>query len=54
MLKKEMEEKLKEYQEILSEIGKWAFPIAYDIDKSKAMFHINGIKKVLNERFYKE
>jgi hypothetical protein len=52
MLKKEMEQKIEEYKEILYDIGKWAFPQQYEINKNKAMFHIEGIRKVLKERFY--
>jgi hypothetical protein len=58
MLKKDMEEKLKEYKEILSEIGRWSFPIQYKIDElnssGKALFHMKSIQKVMTEKFYKD
>ncbi len=57
MLKKEMELKLEEYKEILIEIGRWINPQHYELDqntsKGKLVFHLNGIKKVLDEKFYK-
>lgn len=56
MLKKEMEEKLKKYEEILYEIGQWANPIQYKINemlsKQKLLFHLAGIQNVLDEKFY--
>jgi len=52
MLKKELEQKLKEYKEILTEIGKWAFPVNYKLNEEKALFHIEGIKKILENKFY--
>ncbi len=53
MLKKDMEEKLKEYEEIFSELLRWCFPIQYKIDRNKAFFHINGVIKVLEEKYIK-
>lgn len=57
MLKVEMEKKLEEYEEILYEIGKWVNPQQYSLDettaKGKLLFHIRGIKKELDEKFYK-
>lgn len=56
MLKKEMEQNLKEYEEILYDIGKWIKPQQYTLDettgKGKLLFHIRGVKKELDERFY--
>lgn len=57
MLKKEIETKLHEYKEILLEIGRWVNPQQYDLDteatKGRLLFHLNNIKKTLDEKFYK-
>lgn len=57
MLKSEMELKLKEYEDILSEIGRWANPQQYKLNelttKGRLLNHIEGIKKILNQKFYK-
>ncbi len=56
MTKNELEQKLKEYKEILLEISAWANPQAYKIhmlNKDKLLFHMEGIRKVLDEKFYK-
>ncbi len=57
MLKKEIEIKLEEYKQILLEIGRWINPQVYKLDdnspKGRLLFHINGIKKILDEKFYK-
>lgn len=56
MLKKQMAPKLKEYEQILFDIGKWVNPHQYTLDentsKGRLLFHLNGIKKILDEKFY--
>lgn len=57
MLKKYLEEKLREYELILKEIGRWANPQQYGLNEltphSRLLFHIRGIRKIMDEKFYK-
>lgn len=57
MLKKEMEQKLDEYKELLREVGRWVNPIQYGFDEmtpqKTLLFHLRGIRKAIDEKFYK-
>lgn len=56
--KVELLEKVKELDNIIREIGKWAFPQQYEINeltpKRRLIFHMEGIRKEISEKFYKE
>ncbi len=58
MKKIELEAKVKEYEDILIEIGRWANPLQYKLTEStpkdKILFNLNGIRRVLDRKFYKE
>jgi len=57
MLKSELQEKNNEYFELLRELGRWANPIQYGINDSTPnkilLFHLNGIRNLLDKKFYK-
>jgi hypothetical protein len=57
MLKVEMEYKIKQYEEILKELGRWSFPIQYGIDeqtpRKTLLFHLKAVRQILNDKFYK-
>lgn len=57
MLKKDIEAKLQEYENILREIGRWINPQQYHLDetatKGRLIFHLVEIRKLLDKKFYK-
>ena len=57
MLKKDLEEKVKEYEEIIREIGRWVNPIQYKIDRNTSskilLRHLQAVINIIDKKYYK-